>query len=216
MKKYIFFDLDGTLLDTCEGITAGVAYAAKELLGIDANPENLLHFIGPPLRDEFMRTFGVTAAAASDLLAAYRRYYSVTGLYLNTPYDGIFDTVRRLNEAGYTSVIATSKPTVYSEKALEKHGYLPLFALVSGCNLDGSRESKSDVIRYALSTLSVSPDEVFMVGDRKYDMVGAKETGLTPIGVTWGFGSREELEAHGAQAVFDTPAALEAYFLSLL
>ena len=214
VQKYIFFDLDGTLLNTREGITTGISMALKKGFGIEEKPENLCHFIVPPLKRQFMESYGFTEEQALYALKVYRQYYSTTGLYLNVPYDGIFKTAERLKNSGYILAVATSKPTVYSLQMLEKHGVLSLFQVVSGCNLDGTRETKIEVIRHAMEKLDIcDPKQVVMVGDRKFDIWGGKEAGMTTVGVTYGFGSREELEKAGADFICSDATELSGYFI---
>ncbi len=211
MKKYLFFDLDGTLLNTAKGITTGIADSIRETVGITEKPENLLSFIGPPLYDEFIRVFNITPAQADETVRVYRKYYADVGMYLNSPYHGIFEAIQKLKRIGYVPVVATSKPTVYSLQMLEAHGALSLFRMVSGTTIGNHKETKADVIRNAINSLGVDPTDAYMIGDRKFDMLGGIETGLAPLGVSYGFGSYEELKNAGAHKIFDSPSALRTW-----
>lgn len=210
---YIFFDLDGTLTDPALGITNAVMYALRHY-GIDVRDRRELYpFIGPPLTDSFERYFGFTHEQAVEAVEVYRVYFRDIGLFENTVYPGIPELLSALTAAGAKLVLATSKPTVFAERILEHFGLRQFFHLVCGSELNGERVEKADVIRYALEKLAVTDQSrVVMVGDRSFDIEGAAACGLSAIGVSYGYGSAEELS--DAIAVVDTVEALHTLLLS--
>ena len=205
--KYLFFDLDGTLTDPMQGITRSVQYALRHF-GIDEpDLRKLCPFIGPPLADSFRERYGMSDAEAAEAVAKYREYYAPKGIFENDIYPGIPELLAATAAAGCVNVMATSKPTPFAERIAEHFGFARYFRLVSGSTLDGTRTTKSDVIRHALGTLGIAPQEAVMIGDRRHDVEGAAATGLAAIGVLWGYGSREELQtAKPAFIAEDIPA----------
>ena len=202
MKKYdiILFDLDGTLTDPGEGITNSVAYALEKY-GIEVeNKKDLLKFIGPPLYDSFRMYYGFSEEKSREAIAFYREYYSVKGIYECKLYDGIPELLMSLKNAGKTVILATSKPDFFAEKVLEHYGIIKYFDFVGGASADEkTRGTKEAVIAYIFEEMKIQKREnVVMIGDRHYDVNGAKEFSIDSIGVLFGFGDREELEAAGA------------------
>lgn len=216
MQHYdiILFDLDGTLTDPGLGITNAVAHALHRF-GIPVPPRTELYkFIGPPLVDSFMEYYGMTKEQADTAVVYYREHYRDTGLFENVVYDGIDAMLARLTAAGKTPVLATSKPEVFARRILEHFDLDRYFRFVAGATLDGSLSTKGDVIAHALNLCQ--PEDlrrVVMVGDRKHDILGAKENGLDSIGVLYGYGDRPELEQAGATYIAPTVAELEALLL---
>lgn len=213
-KSIILWDLDGTLTDPEEGITKAVQHSLRAF-GIEIPDRRRLYpFIGPPLKDSYMREFAFTQEEADLAIAKYREYFSVTGLYENIPYDGIEGLLHDLQKAGKTLLVATSKPTVFAARILEHFRLLPYFHGVYGSELDGTRVEKADVIRYALEQERITAlSRCVMVGDRDYDVLGAHRNGLEAIGVTYGYGSREELIQAGAEAVAEDVNGLRQLLL---
>jgi phosphoglycolate phosphatase len=208
VKKYILFDLDGTVSDPKEGITKAVRYALNHY-GIDVNSlDELEPFIGPPLREAYAEFYGFDAAQAEEAVAVYREYYADRGLYENTLYPGMDALLKDLSEKA-TVVLATCKPTPFARKALDYFGLTQYFDLIVGAEFDGTRGEKIEVMTYALELLG-SPDvaDCVMVGDRKFDMLSSCKLGMDCIGVSYGYGSREELQAAGAGIIVDSVAAL--------
>ena len=192
--KYIFFDLDGTLTDSAPGITNSVAYALKKY-GIDADPKELIPFVGPPLITSFKERYGFSEEQAREAVVFYREYFADKGLFENIPYDGIADTLRRLREKGYKLVTATSKPEVYAVKIMEHFGLAKYFELIAGSSFDETRTEKYEVIEYAIEKLGIGDrSSILMVGDRWHDVSGAKEAGMDCVAVLYGYGDRTELE----------------------
>lgn len=205
MFSYILFDLDGTLSDPKQGICGSVQYALKSF-GIDEpDIDRLEPFIGPPLRDSFMKYYGFTPEQAEEAVAKYRERFSVTGKYENTLYPGIAPLLHDLVRAGAKLAIASSKPTVYVEDILVHFGIRQYFDIVVGSELDGTRDRKEEVVAEALRQLDEScgakPCEVVMVGDRCFDVEGAKAAGTRSVAVTYGYAQPGELEQAGADII---------------
>ena len=207
----LLFDLDGTLTDPREGITRSIAYAL-ERMGHEPPPlADLTFAIGPPLRRSLATLIrDETPAQVERALAFYRERFADVGLFENAPYDGIDETLTALAQAGATLFVATSKPRVYAERivrhfALDRH-----FAAVHGCELDGTREDKRDLLGHLLPHHGVPAARAAMIGDRGVDMIAARHHGLRAVGALWGYGSRVELEEAGADVLCDSPRALAA------
>lgn len=202
MIKNVFFDLDGTITDSREGIINGFVYALK-YYGIEVEDRKYLEkFIGPSLLDTFKNEYKFDEEQAILAVAKYREYYSEKGLKENKLYDGIKDLIIELTNNNKNVVLATAKPTVYTNEILEIHGIKQYFKFISGATLDGSRVKKADIIKYALENLKpINLEECIMVGDRTYDIAGAKENNMKSIGVTYGFGSEQELKSAGANYI---------------
>lgn len=200
--KYILFDLDGTITDPKIGITKSVAYALQ-CFGIEVDDlDTLCKFIGPPLRDSFMEYYGFSEADANLAVEKYREYFGVTGLYENTVYDGMEMLLQSLRNQEMTLIIATSKPTVYATRILDHFGLLKYFAFVAGSELNGDRSKKAEVIKYALEQNHIEDlSGVIMIGDREHDILGAKQVGISSLGVLFGYGNRNELEKAGADFI---------------
>ncbi len=191
----ILFDLDGTLTDPKEGITKSVQYALASFGINEPNLESLIKFIGPPLKESFWEYYGFNDEEGETAIKKYREYFSKKGLFENRVYPAMADLLAELSEREKTLIVATSKPTVYAERILNHFRIREYFELVVGSNLDGSRVVKSEVIEYVLDKVKVSSDKrIVMVGDRKYDIIGAKEGGIDSIGVLYGYGSSDELK----------------------
>lgn len=215
MFRYIFFDLDGTLTDPKKGITTAVQYAAKHYCGvIIEDPDTLTDFIGPPLDESFMKYFGLTKEEAQEAVESYREYYRPIGVFENTVYGGIPELLRDLKAAGATVIMATSKPEIFANQIAEHYGFKEYFDCITGSTLDGSLVKKGDVLRLALERVG-DPDPALcvMVGDRLHDMDGGKENGMSTVGVLYGYGSREELEEHGADVTVESVEELKKYLI---
>lgn len=204
----IFFDLDGTLTDPKPGITRSIQYALQKLDRPTIPTEDELTWcIGPPLRASFVRLLGAEDFA-DRAVTLYRERFSDIGLYENSVYDGIAEVLTTLGQTGQKMFVATSKPHVFAERIVAHFGLRHHFEHVFGSELDGTRVDKSDLLAYALQTASVDPAKTVMIGDRSHDMVGAKNNGMTAIGVLYGYGSRDELIGAGAAHVCKTPQAI--------
>ena len=202
--QYILFDLDGTLTNPMLGITKSFQYALASK-GVDVKDLNSLSkYIGPPLRSSLME-FGFNEEEAEELISKYREYYKATGLYENEVYDGIEELLRKLKADGKKLYTATSKAEHFAKIILEHFKLAHYFEDICGATMDPSRETKEEVIRYALCKNNiVDLDEVVMIGDREHDVEGAKRVGIASIGVLFGYGSRNELVEAGADRLAET------------
>lgn len=205
MYEYIIFDLDGTLTNPEIGITNCVMYALDKF-GIKENDRKKLHpFIGPPLTYSFQNFYGLSEEESKQAVAFYRERFSVKGLYENEVYASVPELLQILKEQGRKLIIATSKPEEYTIKILKHFDLYQYFDFVAGATMDGSRGEKSEIITYALQNINIEDkSQAVMVGDRKYDVLGAQENGLDSIGVLFGFGDLEELTKAGATYIAET------------
>lgn len=219
MKNTILFDLDGTLTDPKEGITKCVQYAL-EYFGISVSDrDDLLCFIGPPLIDSFQDFYGFSLKDAEVAVDKYRERYKDIGIFENGIYDGITDMLAACRKAGKKICLATSKPEVFARRILEKYGMAGYFDEVVGSTLDGSINAKCDVIKEAFRRMNIRNDEelshVVMVGDRKHDIIGAKQCNIQSVGVRFGYAEEGELEEAGADYIVGTVEELKEKLLSI-
>ena len=215
MYTTILFDLDGTLTDPGLGITNAVAHSLRQLGRLVPPRAELDKFIGPPLLHSYQVYTGLTEAEARAAIPLYREYFVPTGMFENEVYPGIPVLLAALRAAGKTMVLATSKPEPFAVRILEHFDLARYFDLVVGSTLEETRTEKAEVIEYALTQLPAEAKAAaVMVGDRDYDVRGAEQNGLPCVGVAFGYGTREELEAAGAVAVADSVAELQSLLLA--
>ena len=197
MYKAIFFDLDGTLTESGEGITKSVQYALEKLGKPEEDLDKLRVFIGPPLMEQFMKYADVDETEARRAVESYRERYAVKGIFENRPYDGVENLLRELKGRGYILAVASSKPEYYVTKILDYFNLSSYFEVVVGSEMNGARTSKTEVIEEALKRLNMSDrrKEVLMVGDKEHDVLGARAAGLACVAVGYGYGTKEELTA---------------------
>lgn len=198
MYEYVFFDLDGTLTDSGEGIINAAVYALEKY-NIEVNDRSELRkFIGPPLQDSFSTNYGFSEDEIEDVIKTFREYYSEKGIFENTIYENIQTVLFELKNRGKKLVVATSKPEVFTKKVLDHFNISSYFDYVSGATLNNEKIQKVDIIRDAICKLGITDkSKVVMIGDRKLDVLGAKENGIDSIGVLWGYGDLLELEKVG-------------------
>lgn len=205
MFSYLLFDLDGTISDPKEGITGCVQYALASFGIEEPDKDKLEPFIGPPLRDSFMQFYGFSQEQADEATRKYRERFNVTGKYENTLYPGMAKLLGDLQASGAHLAIASSKPTVFVEDILRYFGIRQYFEIVVGSELDGTRDRKEDVVAEVLKQFAergaVDPSDIVMIGDRKFDIEGAKAAGTHSIGVSYGYSAPGELEAAGAEII---------------
>ena len=208
--KYIFFDLDGTLTDSADGITNCVAYALEKFGIQESDKDALKRFVGPPLVPAFMEFYGFNEENAKKAVEHYRERFASIGIFENSVYDGVRELLESLKEKGYTLVIATSKPETYAKRIAEHFDIAKYFTYIAGATFDGKIGTKTEVIEYAIKALNISNRrDAVMIGDRYHDVEGAHNTGLDCIGVLYGYGNRDELAKHGAKLIAQTPLDIE-------
>ena len=206
MAKSIFFDLDGTLTDSGEGII-NCAILALEHFGLPVpSREEMRVFVGPPLHETFVR-FGVPKDKAEEAVAVYRSRYIPIGKYENTPYPGIRELLETLKAEGHKLYVATSKPEQMSVDILQHFDLAKYFDQICGATMDTSRTNKEAVIAYLLEQ-NGRADNMVMVGDTKFDVIGAKAHGIPTVGVSWGYGEVGDMVDAGAVAIADTAGEL--------
>ena len=215
MFNYILFDLDGTLTDPKIGITSSVQYALRALGIEEPSLDKLEPFIGPPLSDSFREFYGLDEKQIETAIAKYRERFNDQGIYENEIYPGIAAMLAALKASGKKLSIASSKPTQFVERILDYFEIRTYFDVIVGSNMDGTRSKKEEVVEEALQqlvpfgmTLDQKKAAVAMVGDRRFDIEGAKEHGITSVGVSFGYAPEGELEQAGADFIVDTVDAL--------
>jgi len=213
MYDYILLDLDGTVSDPMVGICTSVQYGLHKM-GIEVPDIKVLTpFIGPPLRDSFRNYYNIPEEDIEKVVAYYRERFSTVGLFENDLYPGMEEMLRDLKNSGKHLALASSKPRVFVEQILDHFHISEYFEVIMGSELDGTRENKIEIIEECLRLFSkdapVEKEKCVMVGDRKYDIEAAVKAGLPSIGVTYGYGSREELETAGAGKIIDTVEELK-------
>lgn len=203
MKKFdfAFFDVDGTVCDSGEGVKTAFLYALNKF-GISDSPENMDKIMGPPLYDSFVNYYGLGNDDAVKAIEYYRSFYREKGIFMNRIYDGIPETLQALVNDGVTVCTATSKPRVFACTVLQHYDLLKYFTTVYGSEFDGTRSAKEDVIAYALQQSGVSdPSTAVMIGDRSYDILGGKKFGMVTVGAMFGYGTYDELKNAGADHI---------------
>ena len=208
MYKYILFDFDGTIFDTVEGISKSARYAINKF-GLDDSLEFLRCFAGPPLVDKFMEVYGFDREQAEQATAYFKERYQPIGLYECRIFPGIKEMLQSLKAKGYKLGVATSKPQHLAEKLLQGEEMIELFDVICGSGLNGNNDSKESVLRRAMEALGADLESSVLVGDTKYDVLGAKACGVDCIGVRFGYAAEGELEEAGATYIVEDVAELE-------
>jgi phosphoglycolate phosphatase len=205
----IFFDLDGTLCDPREGIVRCLQHALRKLGHTPPPDDQLPRYIGPPLYESFADLLkSKDAELVKRAVELYRERFVSKGMFENTLYAGIPEALRKLKTEHYQLHVVTSKPAVFARQIVAHFGLERLFHKIYGSELDGTRADKSDLIAHVLEQEQTIPSEAVMVGDREHDIKGALANGVQPIGVLWGYGSRNELTEAGASVLCATPERL--------
>lgn len=212
--NYLLFDLDGTITDSATGITRCVEYALN-YFGIQVSDlHDLLPFIGPPLLDSFKEFYHFTDEQAVIATEKYRERYKDKGIYENELYPGIEELLAQARQNGKTVILATSKPEIFARRILDYFKLSDYFSFIAGSGLDGSLHTKTDVINYILQSNKIADlSSVVMIGDRKHDIIGAKNAGIDSIGVLYGFGNYDELSEAGATHIVKDIAELRNLLL---
>ena len=193
MRRYdaVIFDLDGTLLDTSEGISGSVGHVIKTLGLEPVSNEVMRSFIGPPIQKSFARVYGLSEEEANNAADLFRARYKDRDLLLARPYNGIIEAIKALSDAGIKSGVATYKRQDYAERILTHFGFDRVCDVI--CGSDAAQKlTKRDIIENAIKALGADKDRVVMVGDSDNDAIGADEIGVDFLGVTYGFGFATE------------------------
>ncbi len=210
MWNTVLFDLDGTLSDSAPGITRCVQYALEKEFGIIRNPEELIEFVGPPLKEQFMIYTGCDGEAGERAVARYRERYRPVGIFENSLYPGIPELLRQLRAENLKIALTSSKPEEFCRQILETFEIAQYFDVICGSDMEGKHTDKAELVEETLHMLGMEGrrNEVVLVGDRKYDIIGAKQRGIGSIGVSYGYGSREELEYEWPDCIVDSVTEL--------
>ena len=211
----LLFDLDGTLTNPIDGIAASIRYALDKVGVSYSKGEGFAWCVGPPLDQSLLTLCGGDKVLGAQALEYYRDYYRKEGMLRAGLYDGIAATLQTCSSSGHRLFVATSKPTPFAVPILKHFGLFSFFDAVQGAEMDGSISEKADVIRTLLNQHNLDPSKCIMIGDRKHDVIGAKQHGLIAIGVSWGFGGDDELKAHGVDHICSAPAALPVLIRSI-
>lgn len=208
MKKdydVILFDLDGTLTDPKLGILNSIQYSLNYFGIQEKDTESLIKFIGPPLKESFMEYYHFDEDLAERAIKKYREYFSTQGIFENFVYPAIPELLEELIDQGKKLILATSKPTDFAQQILDHFNLDQYFFFIGGSNLDGSRTRKGEVIAYALNECNFKTNlKSVMIGDRKHDILGAKEVGIDSLGVLYGYGTRTELEKENPTGIVES------------
>jgi len=212
--KYALIDLDGTLINSESGIKRCLKLSLASIGIENVTDQRIKEMIGPPFRVSMKVFYNLEAEAVDKMLRVYRGQYDIDGWSDIAIYDGIFDLLKALKDEGIILAVATSKPRRFTEKIVKQFGFLPYFSYVGAADADGINERKSEVIKSVFENLHIeNPDDVVMIGDTKYDIIGAKECGIASLGVLWGFGKYEEIDAAGADYILERPNDVAKFLL---
>lgn len=210
MYSHLLFDLDGTLIDSKRGIFNAVHYTLDSM-GIprENRPADLNPFIGPPLRESFRNLFNFSTDVAEAATIKYREYYGEKGLFEFDIFQGIPEVIKKLADKGFKLCVVTSKAELYAKLIIESTPFGKYFQTTSGCEIDGRRSTKQELISYTLEKLNIQPSKkILMIGDRYHDIRGAKETGISSAAILYGYGSREELTEESPDIFIETTEGL--------
>ena len=203
-QNIILFDLDGTLTDSMEGVIRSVQYM-QEKKGMKVwDFDDLRFIVGPPLIESFTKELAMPLPEAEEATEIFRERYSTIGLFENKVFPGIMEMLEDLKKKGKRMAVATSKKENLAVRILEHFGIAPYLEVIGGDAREIGRDTKAKVIDYVLETMGAEKDDVIMVGDRKFDIIGAHAMGIPCIAVEWGYGDREEFEAHDADYIVAT------------
>ncbi|MCR5045514.1 MAG: HAD hydrolase-like protein [Treponema sp.] len=213
MYKLALFDLDGTLTQSEFGIFTCAKHALSKFGIYESDAKKLRRFIGPPLYVSFAEFYGLTGDDGEAAVKYYRELYEKEE-YKNAPvYDGIPALLKDLKAAGVELMVATSKPQDMAERVVEHVGLKDYFTAIVGPGREMQSASKKELIQKALSLFSGEKKDAVMIGDRKFDMEGAKASGIDSIGALYGYGSRDELLEYGARFLANTPGEIKNIIL---
>lgn len=197
MYKYYLFDMDGTIIDSSIGITKSAKYALNKMNIEVTSLDSLLNFIGPPLYDSF-KNYGLDENSINQAIEYFRKYFSEYGVHEYKLYDGIIEIFKELKQRNKILMIATSKVDIFTIQILKEADILKYFSFIGSATMDGKISKKKDVIKYVIESNSLNKNECLMIGDTKYDIIGANKNQIDSLGVLYGFGKKEELIKEGA------------------
>lgn len=208
--SHLLFDLDGTLIDSKRGIFNAVKYTLDKLeIPEIGRPSDFNPFIGPPLRESFRELFNFSPDLAETATSIYREYYGEKGLFEFDIYDGILETIPKLKEMGFTLCLVTSKAEVYAKRIIKSMPVAGCFREISGCEIDGTRSLKNELIEYTLEKLGIKPSgSIIMIGDRYHDIRGAKLANVSSAAILYGYGSEAELREESPDLFINKPSDL--------
>lgn len=204
----VLFDLDGTLTDPFRGIAAGIRHACAQLDAAIPTDDVLRSMIGPPFQETFASVLGLPDHRVDEGIDHYRSVYEGGGLFDATVYDGVAAVLAQVQAAGHDLALATSKPTESATRVLAHFGLTAHFTFIGGASRDRTRHHKHDVIGHVLKEMGADSAQTIMIGDRRYDVEGARHWGIPTIGVRWGYAEEGELESAGAVHIAETPVHL--------
>lgn len=211
----VLFDLDGTLTDPKEGITRCIQYALEQLGVTPPEEDQLTWCIGPSLRSSFSHLMNTSDnILIEQALSGYRERFSEIGMFENTVYPEISDSLQRISSAGFNLFLATAKPRVYATQILDHFDLARFFHTVHGSELDGRLSDKADLVAHILDTHSLNPEETIIVGDRSYDIIGGRKNGIMTAAVSYGYGTPEEISTSEPDLIFDSPSELTEFLES--
>ena len=214
MIKYIFWDLDGTIMESGSGVLGSARYALEKM-GVELPESEVRKFIGPSLFDSFTNTAHMSDEDAEKAINYYRELYESKGIFDAEVYAGIPETLDRLKKAGYRQFVVTSKPQHMAKRVLDHFGIMPYLEGMVGPTEDDHSSDKAKLIRAAMESHSIEKTEAVMIGDRCFDINGANDVGIQSIGVLYGYGSKEELEKSGAGLIVEKAADIPGAVMRL-
>jgi len=213
---HLLFDLDGTLTESAPGIMNSARHALSYYGINDVSEATLKKFIGPPLMDSFQMLFGFSPEKAREAMGKYREYFADRGLFENSVYPEIRETLTALKAQGKHLFVATSKPQIYTDRILEKFGLTDFFEYVCGSDIEETRGEKAQIIDFLIEENHLEQEKrsgrILMIGDRLHDIIGAHKNGIPCCAVLWGYGSKEEFNENKADFVIEKPADLVTKF----
>ena len=205
MKKIVYFDLDGTLSDSAPGIYNGIKYAQKKFGLREMTKEELQYCVGPPMPDSFMKIWGINRRLGQKVLDAYREYYAPKGIFENSLYPGVKESLEELKESGIECAICSDKPEKMVYTVLEYFGIIKYFSVIRGADMTVAYPGKAEVLK---KLIEENPAQSIMAGDRASDISGAHGAGIKAIGAAWGYGGKDELLKANADFIAGSPADL--------
>jgi len=212
--RLALFDLDGTLIDSQAGILGSLRHAFERIGAPLPEPEVLRTWIGPPFHVTFPQVLGNDEQRIETAIAHYREHYSSTGWAQHELYPGVAEVIAELDATDSQAAIVTTKFATYAQRIAEHLPYAARIARVYGADSNAKHSAKAEMIAQALADFGVQAADAVMIGDRHFDIEGARANGVRGIGVTWGFGSEQELRDAGAHAIAHSPAELGEILLT--